>query len=508
MIKWACYWKLLKQSFFGLLISCFILLGSSFVNWYTIQQVWLTSSPSENDSNYELTFLKWWGLMTNYLWYWKSVTAFNWSTFFWWAPNWLPYLYSNLRWVWQWFFNQFEVCSEIDWLDSVPWNCSTSSLTNDSIDILINFYSQIVAGDYVYYNTYSYSDNWWHWSTYFKICFSSSAVWKSMCFTDECNYNYVESCWSHLSNSQWYSDLTFSSIPRNSIWYAPWQAGYLWWWNIDWWSSEVVNSAITWDLMTSTCSKQRALDWYNRNWYSEKLCFASYNNNTDIFQGAWTVTAFALTWQYIHNVWQDTASYLRYWNTWSSMDYITWFQYWRNTFEVYQRNSDTYNNPFIWVPISIFTLMNNEYIYWKPFTNESILDYCNLITNNDLSSPYNWIYSSQICSQSLIDMVADTVWVHQESWQVVQWSSWDWITNRPWMHNPPVWNWWNSNTWSSSWSSGDSLDTYQDWVSFQNWFFNALKSNFKYPESSWNWFIPSYIIIFMCCLIFFRFISH
>lgn len=350
-----------------------------------------------------------------------------------------------------------------------------------------------------------------YYTYYFNICFSSEEIWKSLCFLGgRCSSDRRECQW-RMTNSQNYSDLTFWNIPYSSIWYAPWQAGYWWGWNIDWWSSDVSNSPITWDVMYSTCTKNRALNRYKRNWYTEKICYSSYYNNSDLFNGAWSVNAFALTWTDIKDVWSDTSEYLRNWNTWGSMWYSQWLHYWRNTYEVYKRNSDTYTNPFIWVPVSIFTLMWNIDIYWKPFTNESIIDYCNLLLyTSDLNSSYNWVYSDEICSQSALDILADTAWVHAESWQVVVWSSRDWITNRPWMHNPPVWNWWNQN-WSASWSWWDwnNLDNYQDWLTFQNNSFNLLKSTFRFPQSTWsNWVLPSYIIIAMLSLIFFRFVSH
>ena len=139
MIKWHLFWKSLKQLFFSSLISCFILLGSS-VNSYNIQQVWLDSSPSWGDPNYQLTFLKWWGLMTSFVWYSKGVTAIYDNVLFWRTPNWLPYLYYN-SYVWskQWFFNWYSVCDPLTWLDSVPMsNCVDYTIWEDT-DIFVSF---------------------------------------------------------------------------------------------------------------------------------------------------------------------------------------------------------------------------------------------------------------------------------------------------------------------------------------------------------------------------------
>lgn len=518
MIKWAWYWKLLKLSFFGLLISCFTLFvgsSASAVSYWRYQEIWVNSYPSAMNSQYDITFLKWGGVLSSFLGVGRGVLALDENVLFWWTPNGFPYVYSP---QFQWFFDRYFSCDYFNWTWSLT-NCSSQSIDYSwdnslNFEIFRSFFNNVNVWDYAYYfyDTYRYVGATYDYYThYIYVCYSSSWLNKSLCFMGgRCSYDHFDSnCKWNVVNSQNYQDLKFGNIPYSSIWYAPWQAWYLGGWNIEWGSDNMGSSSITWDLIYSTCTKSRALSWYQRNWYTEKICYSSYNNNSDIFEGAWTITAFALTWTDIKSVWNATSDYLRGGSTGGSMWYSQWLKYWRNTYEVYQRNSDTYTNPFLGVPVSIFTLMGNIDIYGKPFTNESIIDYCNLLVySSDLSTPYSWLYSIQICSQSAIDIVADNLWLHKDNWQVVEWSSWIWITNRPWMYNPPVGNWGSENGSQSWWSSVDS-SWYKDWITFENWFFNSLKDNFKYPTNTWtNWILPSYIILWLGFIILFRFLMH
>ena len=527
MIKWDWYWKLLKQWFFTLLISCFILLGGSFVNAWKFQVIWLDTVNSIYNSQYSLWFLKWWTVNTSYLWYTKSVLALDSNRLFWWATNWKPYFY----WPnFQWFFNWYYACDEITENTTSISNCSFISFDWDSKTILKWFFWQVLPWDYAYYNyDYTYSSaSCQVIRKDISVCFSSHTVWNSVCFKQTSCYDWCQGwqyacntwcsdrggCGWELVDSQNLTNTTFSNIPDSWIGYAPWHALYDW--VISWDSQNVSQWNLTWDVMTLDCTNRKAFNWYRANWYKTRMCYSSYLNNQDIYNGAWSVGAFALTWTDILDVWFDTWSYRRYWGTWSGMSYEDWFAYWRKTYEVYKKNSDM-DNPFVGVPVSLFTLMWNVDSYWLPYSNGSIIEFCDLslYSDNELDSVYTWLASSVVCSMSsneYLDVVVSNQlnpddwypWYLGSSinWTITTiWSSWDWITNRAWYHTMP----WSS--WSSSWVSLDTT-TYQDWTTFQNTFFNLFKKSFKYPEWSWNWFLPSYIIIFLCWIIFFRFLRH
>ena len=487
----------------------------SFSNAKT-QEIWLDRYPSTENSNYSIWFLKWWGLLSSYLWTAKSVLAINNDVLFWRAPNWQPYFYSP--WF-QWFFGEYFACDELTWLDSVPKNCSSIPITWDFQVIWKGFFDQVKAWDYAYY-WYTYwnnsSVNWFYYRAHIQVCWSSHEIWNSLCFWynrhNSSQWSTTPDVWS-LVNSQNLSNFNFGLLSSSWIWYAPWQAWYDWWWNIDWWSTEVTPWFVTWDVMLSECTKQKALAWYRANGYKSRMCYSSYWNNTDLYTWPWDAVWYALTWTDVLDVWFDTWDYRRNWLTGEAMWYDEWFSYWRNTYNVYKKNSQ-HTNPFLGVPVSIFTLMWNVDAYGLPYNDQSVLEFCDLsLYTADYNAIYTGVASSVVCSMSTTEYL-DAVTTNQlnpdwgypwymwssVSWTVTAiWSSWDWVTNRPWFHNIP----WSSWSASQSW-----LSTYQDWVSFQNWYFNLLKDNFSYPEWTWDWIVPFYIIIALCWLVFFRFLSH
>lgn len=147
MIKWLWYLKYLKQSLIGFWISCFILLGGSFVNWigaYTT--VWVNSSPSAVNWNYFNSFLKWGGVLSNYIWQSKSVLALDSQILFWRLPDWLPYFY----WVGQynliqWYFPKFYYCSSMSsgWSYQEPTDCTENAIDENTTPLLKSFLVQL-----------------------------------------------------------------------------------------------------------------------------------------------------------------------------------------------------------------------------------------------------------------------------------------------------------------------------------------------------------------------------
>ena len=378
MIKCFWYWKLLKQFFIISLISCFGLLGSSFVNAWTVQTVWLQDSPSIYDNQYNLTFLKGGSFKSMFLWQWKGVLALNSWALSWRMPDWN--LYFQAPWF-QWYFWQYASCDEITWLNYTPSNCSYNTITWDYVDLYKNFFKNVVAWDYVYYDYvwYDHDIRYENYSIY--ICFSSHSIWKSICFIRDYNYfQWVNRDFWTLINSQNF-DYTFASIPQSLLWYAPWQAGYNWWWNIDWESVEVSQSQLTWNTMYANCSKRMAFEWYRANGYKTRMCYSSWSNNNEIFswKGSDWSSNFVLTGLTYDDVYIDTANLYRFWNTGAIMSDVSWLDYWRKSFEVYNRyynNQVNVNNPFNGVPVSLFMLMWNVYTYWKPYNSASIVEFC------------------------------------------------------------------------------------------------------------------------------------
>lgn len=474
--------KKLKILLFAFL---FVLFGFSFSSAYKIQPVGIDSFPSVNDVNYNVTFLKWGWVLTNYLWYSKSVLALDWGTFFWWAPNWLPYLYYGPYRNYQWFFNYFEVCSPITWLDSLPSDCSWSPLNTWSLELLQNFFSKVVAWDYVYYNYSAWTDSSARWWQNIKICFSSSEVWKSLCFSEACNYNNADICWSHLSNSQWYSNLTFASIPQNSIWYAPWQNWYLWQfnWNTDWSTQWTINNQITWDYVYWTCTNKEILVLLETEGYNSYICYW-WLDDFSLYDSSVSYNPIPWSWLSILQIWWDSSA--RAWNT-----FTDWFIFWN---WLYKDTSNNYTAMWESYP-AVYRTYFQLYNQYKGSVLDSrtILEYCNLkLSDIDLNTSAGG-YFAPYCKTVNYEK---QVWIRQ--------SRLDWTIYSEGVYTgdvPISVNWWG--VWNMSW-----LEIQSDWLKFIQDYFNILKAKLSTNYSDWfSGIIPGYILIFLFAIILFKFLS-
>ena len=276
---------MIKKTLLSLWISIICL------TWYTnakVQEVWLLKYPSSVNQNYSIWFIKWWWVITDFIWVWKSVAWFDLSRLFWWSTNWLPYVYlkpnnSAIPTI-QWFYDRYYVCNELTTIDTLPDNCTiwwyfdySWSLENDKV-FLKSFFSNVIAEDLVYYNSFedrygwatlTYSINW------LDICWSSSEIWKSLCFRwVYCNSSSNSYCNSYnygsLINSQNLSDLTFWNVANSRIWYAPGQAWYDW-------SRDNTNESTS-NVVIGSCPTIAQI--LQNNYWSSYNTWLCYNNTT------------------------------------------------------------------------------------------------------------------------------------------------------------------------------------------------------------------------------------
>lgn len=494
MIKCDWYWKLLKLSFFGLLISFFTLfVGSSVSALGATTTIWIVSSPSAVDSNYDITFLKWWWLLTSYLWVSKWILALRNNVLFWWTPNWLPYWYLHWDTNWrtdQWFFDWYYSCDELTgaWW---PNNCTlwdNINLSGDNwttIEIFKSFFSKVYADDYVYYDYYDHryigaTSNWV--SNYLKLCFSSHEIWKTLCFFGWYCW-WVDRCpdW-RFTSSQNYEDLKFSNIPYWSIWYAPWQNWYGWqfegsqWW---WWYWDV-----SW-LLTGSVFQQECTVWYAKNyaenlWLSNFLCYwwLPIDSNWLALPVAWTGAS-------VFDIFNAS-------NDWKNFQ--TWFQYWQN---IYTNRLVYDSSVWSWTPAPLYSYFNFVSQYWPTFSSREIQDYCRIILNNmDLSSSWHGI--SSWCPKVYWNWYAPW-WGWGGSWDD---DTWTWVQDNNSNNNINIsvnWDW----VWNHSWNDVKTPSAYiQD---FFNKAREVIPTNFS---DIWGWFLPTYIITFLCAIILFRFLRH
>lgn len=485
--------KKLKILLFAFL---FVLFGFSFSIAYKIQPIWIDSSPSIVNNQYDVTFLKWGWVLTNYLWSAKSVLALDSNILFWRTPNWFPYIYSP---SFQWFFDRYFSCDPFTWLDSTLNWCSSLPLNyswsnSAEIGIFKNFFSKVVPWDYVYYNyinedyvgwSLRYSEHW------LEICFSSSEIWKSLCFRWwYCDSNSVYHCpwflgdWK-LTNSQNYSDLNFWNISYNSIWYAPWQNGY-WWqfnWNTDWSIQWTINNQITWDYVYWTCTNKEILVLLETEGYNPYICYW-WLDDFSLYDSSVSYNPIPWSWLSILQIWWDSSA--RAWNT-----FTDWFIFWN---WLYKDTSNNYTAMWESYPAVYRTYFQlyNQY-KWSVLDSRTILEYCNLkLSDIDLNTSAGG-YFAPYCKTVNYEK---QVWIRQ--------SRLDWTIYSEGVYTgdvPISVNWWG--VWNMSW-----LEIQSDWLKFIQDYFNTLKSKLSTNYSDWfRGVIPSYIIVFLLAIILFKFLS-
>lgn len=517
---------MIKKILLWLWISVVSLIG--FSSAWRLQTIWLQDAQSIYDNNYMLTFLKGGGVLSNYLWTSKSVLALNSNTLFWWMWDWYPYFYDN---HWQGYFSQYCSCDPLISDTTVPTNCSCLDIDSSSPELFKNFFKQVNAWDYAYYHYQPYYSAWQGCSNSYwwvSVCFSSSSIWRSLCFKQArcswgCQWNWCSSicsqfwwCGGGLENSQNYTSLTFWNIPYSDIWYAPWQAWYDWWWNIEWSSSIWNNTSLTWNVMYSTCT-----NWYvvsqitNLYWWINNICYA-WTNNTWIIND-WVARTPIDQWLNFKEVYNWSlnitingatpyySSYLDWFNTW--INNITRYKLWQISFDVFR-----------WQPTYLYAYFDRLYNNWVIAWNTdayNIANICKLALFSDLSQQYNWTQFSNVCSDLNYNawngwtVTTWEVWsIEDDSQEIIPW--WTYI----WWWWQGAW-WWNNSTfswnivsvdwsWTLSWNTNQNFD----WTTFINNFYQKLQANFQKPYNWLVWIVPTYILVFMIALILFRFLSH
>lgn len=440
-----------------------------FSNAWKVQEIWLDSYSSIYDSNYMITFLKWWWVLSNYLWTAKSVLALNSNTFFWRTTEWSPYFYSP--WF-QWFFSQYMSCDEFTGWVTSPTNCSSQSLTWDYKVIFKNFFNNIKAWDYAFYNYSSHTAWWvncWYRNWWVVVCFSSSEIHKSLCFKNSYCYNWCQwgssqcssfcsafwGCWWWLVNSQNLSNVTFWSINNSWIWYAPWNVWY------NWWEDPIPN----WDLTNISCpTVSQLIDNYNKNWYYSWLCYSS----SKIFD-----------WSSFVSV--EPKSIFELFS--SKDDFISSLNKFATYCESSVYNTNVCSEAFSWEDLRfnlISKIPDTSVLWWR----KSLYTYCWL---------YNYDPNATTCVAS---------WVLPDYWSdytvndVIQSiSDWNYSVYSPVTNNTEY------NTVFNNWSwyiySGDIITNIQALF----WKFTSL---FKQQTSNTRWMLPEFIIIPFIIIVLFK----
>lgn len=454
MIKWIYFWRLLKLLSFTLLIS-FSIWFVNFSNgaWFWLSNSWtlfdwdcLTSWWSDFciDSHFNITNSQWYKFWKLNVWWWNDRYIF-WK-------NWMLYYYqrSNSQSFITWYY-----LSDDPTTTNPTWNLNAE-----------DFYSWLYGNNFSKYFYF-----YWNNATNYYICPYSISTSQYVCL------------WQTNSTHTWSLDydfywLTYSEI--NAL-VQPESSPFNWWGS--WWGwgsvNVDINNTITWDYVSSNCTYQQIFDYAESNWYSSYLCYW-WLNNFDLYSSTGSYNPIAWTWK---TLWQI----LSYSNAWDSP--LEWFTFWNWLY--LDRYNHTYDAMWESYPAVYRTWFDLYYRYWwQLLLFDSVREYCAMkMLDIDFSTTYyKWKYFKNTC-----DYI-------QNNWQYPYWdnSTWD-SDNVVWVN----WVWvWNMGSWVDSVKVSDNPAVFiQD-------FFNQLKANLPTRYDLWGWFLPVYIITFLCAIILFRFLSH
>lgn len=501
MIKCIWYLKSLKQLLFILLISCFIFWVGCFTSaWYIYK--FNTTSTNLQATSFEInTFWKWIPL-TSLAWYSKKAIFGSSSTYLFRTEYWIPYSRGWNNWG---LVSKYYIYNVSD--PSKPFNCTCSeypcsctfnmntsyqySITSESKDIFANFMSTLNNNDYYYLdNPFSVI-----------YCLYSSSLSKILCFDGAMSHS-----WHPIANlpDYWRS---FDGL-NSSLLYDPPSYSQSGGWNWNEWGFDINLS----NTYVSSCSRQRAINWYQANWFSSKLCYGGLDN-FDIRDGQpiWTLPVY---WQGldIEEIWFNTAGYRQGGTTWDGLGYSAWFGYWRQLFETYKRGGYSVN-PFINTPLVLFTYFGAVDTYgWTVADSKDILEYCELkLYTSDLSLDYTWVNKSFVCATALDILSGSLHNIVDGSWNILKWYNIVW-ERRLWTNGS-----WNSQGigWVGAWTTWDNyswnnivVSDGKTFISEIFWELNNMEFNNLDKSDFWLWVLPSYIILFFLAIVVFRFISH
>lgn len=460
MIKWGLSWKLLKQFFIILLISCFTLLvnssvkafecewvelawwqGYNFELWqYWLYNTWNADCSKNFDFNWTIldTNFNFWNW---YVWEYQSGWAYLWRTDYWLHYQVEKYNSTNILW---WVIDWFFTCSSRPNLANNYLKWWNSQCTYHSwFDSLSSYLENVNAWGY--------------------ICKRTSSIANCAICSQDINWNFIclDSSYPASTTTEKLSASTISSLAKKNPFSNNNSSPYLPTDSI--WTGSVDPVQMSWDYLVQSCTYQEILDYIEDAWVSKYLCYWGLNN-FDLYDSSLNYNPIPWTWKTIQEI-------LAYSSSWSTPK--EWFDFWNWLRWGYVSMWESY-------PAVYKTWFDIYYQYWwDTYIFDTILEYCNILQLDiDYSSTiYNWQYFKNAC----------TYWVKNPNNNDNDWAVW---VNRDWV-------------WGKTWQK-----TYTDWITFiQDWF-QKLKENIPTKYDLGLGVLPAYIISFMGILVLFRFIAH
>lgn len=377
-LKKCLFWKSLKQLFIISLISCFILLGSSFVNAeLSIVDYWsiwnLSSVSSEWNFNYD------WNNFYN-----ATSSTSSYSRIWWESDSFLHFNKRNynsssyLKWKITWFF----ICPLMTWL----WNTYLKNI--DWCEYYFWFGSDFM-------NLIKNTDKWAYFynsnssNNRTVLCWVNSLSNEMICV----DYSYYDNEWSWKMSD---SDILAVSVQNPNKWDS--------WWN---WNNPSTSITI-WNI------KQNTYNMLYNKWYRPQMCywwfalddlFWTWDNNSSfddilILSGA---TVFEL---------YNTYSWWLNFETWYDNNYLDYI-YLKEFRDSYQyRDYFWKSRGLVWLWI-----VRDSFFKWTDFNTASLEYFCNMVFDNSIDKNLSAI--DILDSQYWEWLIRDIVW---DFWVLIPWS--------------------------------------------------------------------------------------
>lgn len=501
MIKWHYFSRFLKLCLFGFLISFSTVFANSVDSAY-YQTIGANYSPSPYYNNYDITILKRWKFLSNYIWQAKPFYSLAEYTFMF-RNEWKLYYYDSWNYcsdrydTIQWYFENYYICNEY-----TPWatvdNCSNA--TPYDSEVVWRFLQNVENDDYFYFERNPSWDSYCRTSSNdWTFCFSSHSLWKSICFT------FSKPWYQALQWFSWSLDLPAKQwwwIDVSLLWDPPlyqYDSPIVETWNI----VEIPPELLTnWDIMNYfentwnwdwdmcyvwTTDLSSSYNWdYTRLWgyniFEAYSILYSWTNVSDP-KGYVQWTNSMNVWWWINTLYNNYYTYyvkrLDYINyDWNPLHYSFWWSNWLYSID---RNSTYY--PFDWRP-SIELSLGSKYYNRYLNTDQNWQDiayYCSAVLstwwNNEV---YDWNLPNYL--------------INNINWQVNNQlnQSTDWQDSE---YQVPSWSWFML-TWNENFST--SLKDFYAKLTMK------LNTDNTYRTT---WVIPDYILWFLVLILLFRFLK-
>ena len=480
-------------------------------------QVWtLITSPLS--SNYQISVLSKWNVSSKYWDNVKSILYTNPNFIFFRDSNNNPYFYAHASlWaMWsktvQWSPTSYFICS---WLvnNQVPSNCTRYNI--DWLDSY-NYFRYINSSDLYFVSREVHTSCWWYYQDMqitYTLCFWNSVKNNSLCYTV-----WFQNMWVVVGCSAWLLGNEDTTLVW-SIWLSSPTFWDLWWTNSPWdpWSFPV---SWTWDWVYDydyvPVSESDYINYWEKTMnFNEDICYVWTRNLSWLWEDR--LTYYQWTWYTLFDTFSKlyNKTTFKITDLWTFLDsrlinYDSWWLWYNRDMDWEVKYNVNYNywqsvsldywpwltNPFL-NNLAVYTFIpstirefNVEWTVW-----EEVATYCYYKLKRDRTVSNDWSnYSIEDNHNSAYDQ---NVWVYtsnsRRQWQYFSWAS------------EIIWQSWH-------WTPLDYFD-WEDNLDFWTFFsnaFNKFKINYWDLSQSdlWLGFLPSYIVLFLLAIIFFRFLSH